>query len=120
MEFFFNLNFKNVVKKYQVLELPISFKDKNQISGLKKELNNWFVAINLWWGGILAWDIKKFFLKDYPLILKISRSKYHILNAFCLGMFYISIDTLKATQAVDLITKYDQRFFVLKLPSDSL
>lgn len=107
--FFPRLN--EVIKVYEKHNhLEVNDEDKKKISKFQNDMNNNMLYLCFFWTGVLAFDFKRFFLKNYPLIIKIGRMKFHLMNGFFLLSIYTLLDYYKGYETINILNKYDNRF----------
>jgi len=109
----------NLLPIYRSSQLHLSIEHQTQIKDLHLQMQQWLMGLSCCWGGLLALDIKNFFLKDKPKILKIFRTRYHLFSAFGFSCLYIYLDYKKGFKVLDILSQYDPRYLTLKQPNSS-
>lgn len=108
-------SFNNVVKVSREKGLEISLEDANEMKKRETNLNSYLFFASTAWIGILAVDFKRFFLKNYPIVIKLPRIKYHLISAFTLLQIYNIFDLFYGMHAIQIFSKYDKRFAALAM-----
>lgn len=107
--------FKNVEKIYKEKCLEISLEDQKEMKNFERNMNSCFIVATMMWIGIFAVDFKRFLLKNYPIIVKLPRIKYHLASAFLFAGTYNVFDLYFGMHAIKILSKYDKKFAALMM-----